>query len=134
MTDLIGPRTREAVVQAPPDDREAVLQATQVHAREVCSSIWSHTVDPDQITWVWNNRFRSAAGRYTPRTRRDGPRIELAWGYYSLHGWLEYLKVVRHELIHAWQDFHPDGGGLGHGPKFKQWIEDLNTHRHCKCW
>lgn len=131
---MIGPQTREAAEVADPTDRDSILLLTQVHAEEVCSQVWGSTIDLQEIDWSWNNRFQSTAGRYTPRSYRDGPKIEVAWGYYDRHGLLDYLQVVRHELIHAWQDYHPDGGRLGHGPKFKQWIEDLQTHRHCKHW
>lgn len=65
----------------------------------------------------------------------SSPAIGLAPGYYYQHGIDEMLAVVRHGLIHAWEYFHPDcHTGGSHGPKFKQWIDDMDTHRHCKHW
>lgn len=132
-TTPIGPRTYRAVSTAPEDDREAVLLACQVHAEEVCAAVWpGGTVDPDAHLWEWNDRFRSTAGRFHPNYGE--PKIELAWGSFERHGWFELLDTVRHELVHAWQYHHPDGGRLGHGPKFYQWVDDLSTSRHCRNW
>lgn len=107
----------------------------RVHAGEVCESVWpGGTVDPDAIEWTWNGRLRSTAGRFRAHPDDRPPEVELAWGYYREHGLAELLSTVRHELIHAWQYFHPDGGRVGHGPTFTQWVEDLDTSRHCRRW
>jgi predicted SprT family Zn-dependent metalloprotease len=60
--------------------------------------------------------------------------IGLAPDYYYQKGIDNLLEVVRHELIHQWQYQHPDGGRGGHGPKFRQWVDDLDTERYCKHW
>lgn len=134
MSQLIGPRTRQAIEKAESSDRESVLLVAQTHADEVCQRVWpGGTVRPDELQWTWNNRLRSSAGRFCPNGD-DPERIELAWEYYELHGMLELLDVVRHELIHAWQYNHPDVGRAGHGQSFKQWVSDLDTSRHCKSW
>lgn len=37
---------------------------------------------------------------------------------------------MRHELIHIWQ-YH-ERGTADHGPTFRQWVEPLETDRHCE--
>jgi hypothetical protein len=111
------------------------------HARKVCAEVWpGGTVDPDEdIDWFWNPQLSWAAGkcyygRGVPKTYASGDlAIGLAPAYYYQHGTDELLRTVRHELVHAWGYLHPDGE-TGHGPKFKQWVDDLDTDRYCKHW
>ena len=110
------------------------------HARKKVDEVWpGGTVDVDEISWFWNTRLRRCAGKAywggaVPQMAGGGRlAIGLAPGYYYQHGIDELLAVVRHELVHVWQYEHPDARG-GHGPKFKQWLADMNTHRHCKHW
>lgn len=112
------------------------------HARRVCEDVWpGGTVDVDEIEWFWNPQLTNSAGMAyygsaVPETLAGDAEyaIGLAPAYYYQHGVDELLEVVRHELIHQWQFQHPDGGRGIHGPKFKQWVDDLNTSRHCKHW
>lgn len=129
-------RIRERVTQT---DLDQLMDVVKRHARKVCSDVWNDTIDPDRADWFWNKRLRSSAGMcytnsYSSPKGVGGPAIGLAPNYYYLHGTDELLAVVRHELIHLWQVLHPDGGTIGHGPKFRQWIDDLDTHRHCNHW
>lgn len=128
-------------------DRESLLELFERHAQAVCNEVWpGGTIDLDTIEIRWNNRLTNYAGRYYPRGYRGtgdnpdkpAPCIELAWNSYLTHGLAEVLDTLRHELIHAWQDFHPDADDPGrkpwshHGPEFTQWVDDMNTARYCK--
>lgn len=113
------------------------------HAKKWATEVWpGGTVDVDDISWFWNYHLTSCAGKAywwgsEPNKRYDvsSPAIGLAPGYYYQHGLDEMLAVVRHELIHVWQKEHKMGkSDGGHGPDFKQWIDDMDTHRHCKLW
>lgn len=132
-------------------DLDALLELCKEHARQVCADVWpGGTVDPDVLDWEWNTRLRSCAGYYwnahyhvPDYSKCDRPncsnyhegKIELAPGSYYTHGLAELLSTVRHELIHAWQDYHPDAdNNQVHGPQFKQWLDDMDTGRYCKHW
>jgi len=119
-------------------DMDAILDLVIEHARRECAEVWpGGTVDPDEIHWFWNTRLSSSAGMAYSRIGRqhgDRPAIGLAPDYYYQFGLEAVLRTARHELIHQWQFEHPDGGISGHGPKFRQWIDDLDTTRHCQTW
>ena len=110
------------------------------HARKKVGEVWpGGSVDVDRIEFFWNTRLRSSAGKAyyasgVPKRIDARYAIGLAPAYYYQHGIEGLLKTVRHELIHQWQYQHPDGGRGGHGPKFKQWVSDLDTTRYCKNW
>lgn len=119
-------------------DMDALLDLCKRHAEQVASEVWpSGTVPVEEITFAWNNQFSWLGGRYTRRTdwKNNGPKIELAPDLYRNRGLDYLLSVVRHELIHAWQDYHPDGHPEDthdhHGRDFYQWVDELETHRHC---
>lgn len=127
-------------------DKDALLDVFEQHLRTVANNVWGNTLDLDAISVHWNNRFSQYGGMYYPRAYRGygdrpskpSPCIEIAWHYYLQHGLSETLAVLRHEAAHAWQDYHPDFNKdmtkphSHHGPKFKQWCDDLDTHVHCK--
>jgi hypothetical protein len=115
------------------------------HARKWAKDVWpGGTVDVDEIAFFWNPQLTNAAGmaykgrsvpkRYVDRMKYDRA-IGLAPEYFYKRGLDELLEVVRHELIHIWQYNHENGKATGgHGPDFKQWLGDMDTHRHCKFW
>lgn len=111
------------------------------HARQKVNEVWpGGTVDVDDITWFWNNRLSTHAGmayrgRAVPNSVDGQLAIGLAPAYYYKHGTDDLLELVRHELIHIWCYEHPDcDSGEGHGPKFKQWLDDMDTSMHGKWW
>lgn len=112
------------------------------HARKKANEVWpGGTVDVDEIDWFWNPQLTNAAGKAyfgtAVPTRYASGRLAvgLAPAYYYQHGIDELLKVVRHELIHVWEAEHPNATkGMSHSRQFKQWIDDMDTHRHCKFW
>ncbi|MCL7418408.1 MAG: SprT-like domain-containing protein [Halalkalicoccus sp.] len=56
--------------------------------------------------------------------------MRLSWDAYESYGWKQFSRVVRHELIHAWQ-YH-EYGEADHGSTFRRWVEPLETDRHCE--
>lgn len=124
-------------------DMDTLLEEVVIpHARDRAEDVWpGGTVDVDEICWFWNPQLSNSAGmayrdsacprRYVPDDYRLA--IGLAKEYFYRHGVDELLEVVRHELIHIWQYEHEMGSG-GHGSDFRQWMDDLDTHRHCNHW
>ena len=134
-------RRRERIARRKETDMDTLMESVVIpHARKVVAEVWpGGTVDVDEIKWFWNPQLSDAAGmayhgRAVPERYVSGRlAIGLAPDYYYQKGIDELLAIVRHELIHIWQYVHPNGDG-GHGPTFRQWIGDLDTHRHCKTW
>lgn len=115
-------------------------QEVKPHAQEWVQRVWdTDTVNLDIVSFFWNPQLTDSAGTAykhgtVPRTMTSGPyAIGLAPDYYYEHGLSELLETVRHELIHIWQYMQPRTKS-GHGPSFKQWVTDMNTHRHCQHW
>ena len=55
--------------------------------------------------------------------------IRLSWDAYEAYGGA-IRAWFANELIHAWQ-YH-ERGDADHGPTFRQWVEPLETDRHCE--
>lgn len=135
-------RYREQVRQRKETDMDVLMEDVVIpHARKVVDEVWpGGSVDVDEIDWFWNPYLTDAAGMAyygsaVPESMASGRyAIGLAPDYYYQKGIDSLLGIVRHELIHQWQYQHPDGGDGGHGQKFKQWMDDLDTHRHCNIW
>lgn len=125
---------REKRKQADMDD---LLDLCKRHAIAEAERVWpGGTVPVEDIEFRFNERLTYHGGfyfgRHAPRKGGWTPVIELSAPRYYNRGLAHLLDVVRHELIHAWQDFHPDGhppdAHKHHGRDFKQWVEPLNTH------
>lgn len=134
---------RRVIERRKETDMDALMEdVIKPHARKIISDVWNDTIDADEITWFWNPYLRTCAGRMyagasVPKCANNTGRrlaVGLAEDYYYTHGIDEILRTVRHELIHVWQHAHPAGGKIGHGPKFKQWLDDVDTDRYCKHW
>ena len=134
-------RYRARVEERKQTDMDTLMEEIVIpHARKWVNEVWpGGSVDVDAIDWFWNPQLTNAAGMAyygtaVPESMASGRyAIGLAPDYYYQKGIDQLLEIVRHELIHQWQYQHPDGKG-GHGPKFKQWMDDMDTHRHCKRW
>lgn len=139
-----GPNLSEAAQRRKDEaDLETLMEEIVIpHARKWANDVWpGGTVDVDEIDWFWNPQLSNAAGMAyhgtaVPQRYADGYyAIGLAPLYYYKHGVDKLLEIVRHELIHQWQYMHSDAPkGGGHGRGFKQWVGDMDTHRHCKHW
>jgi len=117
-------------------DWDALADLVKNHLKKVAHDVWSgETVPVDQIAVDFNPLFSWLGGRYHPRSLIDGPKIELSKKMYVSKGLAYLYSVARHELIHAWQDYHPDGHPPDthkhHGRDFWQWVDTLDTHRYC---
>lgn len=124
-------------------DMDVLLNEIVVpHAEKAANDVWpGGTVDVDEIDIFWNSYLSSCAGRAyygsaVPDSMADGRlAIGLAPEYYYRHGLDELLRTVRHELIHIWAYEHPDvDSNHGHGPRFKAWLDEMDTDRYCKHW
>lgn len=125
-------------------DMDRFLDEVKSHTQDKMEDVWRDTVDYSKITWFWNPYLTRSAGRAYHgfnaipdcADNQGSPyAIGLAPDYYYMHGKEALLEVARHEAIHQRQVLHPDADGkMGHGPDFKQWIDDMDTHRHCKSW
>lgn len=116
-------------------DEDALAALVTEHLKQEAARVWpSGTVPVEDIDIVFSNRLSYHGGFYYPRAHREyeNPTIKLAMERYVNRGLNCLLEIARHELIHAWQDFHPDGNPADthkhHGRDFKQWVEPMNTH------
>lgn len=106
------------------DSGELLVEA-QKYAEHVNEEIFDSEIDLDAISWEWNSRNTNTAGRAWAY------KIQLTPAYLEKHGWNEFLKVIRHELIHVWES-HAGNDRSGHSAQFHDWLVRANTRRHCK--
>jgi predicted RNA-binding Zn-ribbon protein involved in translation (DUF1610 family) len=107
------------------DDHGEVLQSVQEYAEHVNDEIFDGQINLGRVSWEWNSRNTNTAGRAWSY------KIQLTPQYLEQHGWNEFLKVVRHEMIHVWEN-HAGHDSSGHSAQFHGWLVDANTRRHCK--
>lgn len=151
MTDTIGADTAKAATFARTDDPETMEQVYRIHAKEAVEKVWpggTVTIGPGGNTHIEvSNRMRTYYGRAIyARTYRPNDEYAVRYEDYDhleptdskfvvirlnsdlpdMKGTYGALETVRHELIHAWQFLHPNGE-TGHGPTFKQWLDDMDV-------
>lgn len=107
------------------EDHSEVLQEVQAYAEQVNDEVFNGEIQLHDLIWSWNSQNSSTAGAAWSH------KIELTPQYLEEHGWNEFLKVVRHELIHVWENHHGSQSS-GHSAQFHSWLVDANTRRHCK--
>jgi SprT-like protein len=114
-----------------PQTKLALRERAACHAAAVAAEHFPE-LPVEAITWETSTRMERSAGKaiYDPAGEDEEITIRLSWDAYQEYGWEQFARVVRHELIHAWQ-YHEHGDG-DHGPTFRQWIEPLETDRHCE--
>lgn len=112
-----------------PATKEALCERAAIHASEVAAEHF-----PDlpvaEIDWETSPRMQRSAGVAIYDHQSEQITIRLSGDAYESYRWEQFSRVVRHELIHAWQ-YH-EYNEADHGPTFHQWIEPLQTDRHCK--
>lgn len=136
-------RKRARIEKRKETDLDTLMNEVVIpHARKKATEVWpGGTVDVDEICWFWNPQLSNAAGMAysngaVPKSMASGRlAIGLAPDYYYQKGIEELLDTVRHELIHVWQFEHENGkSNGGHGPDFRQWMDEMGCNRHCKHW
>ncbi|MFC7225649.1 SprT-like domain-containing protein [Halalkalicoccus sp. GCM10025322] len=112
-----------------PQTKHALCKHAAAHANAVAAEYFPE-LPVDAIGWETSTRMQRSAGRAIYDHRSEAITIRLSWDAYEAYGWEQFARVVRHELIHAWQYY--ERGTADHGPTFKQWVEPLETDRHCE--
>ena len=112
-----------------PQTKHALCEHAAAHAVAVAAEHFPE-LPVDAIDWETSTRMQRSAGRAIYDYRSEAITIRLSWDAYEAYGWKQFARVVRHELIHAWQ-YH-EYSEADHGPTFRQWVEPLETDRHCE--
>lgn len=112
-----------------PETQQALRKRVVTHAKAVAADHFPE-LPVAVITWEFSTRMQRSAGKAIYDRQTEEITIRLSWDAYKAYGWKQFARVVRHELIHAWQ--YSEYGNANHGPTFQQWIEPLETDRHCE--
>jgi predicted SprT family Zn-dependent metalloprotease len=107
-------------------DEEHVIELAQHHAEQAVERT-GMAVDVDRVEWRVTRELQTKHGYHR------GGFIKLSMDSLETNGWQEFLRIVRHELVHAWQyqndvDDRPAKNTFErfHGSSFEQWIPILN--------
>jgi SprT-like protein len=112
-----------------PETKAELRERAAKHAQEVASEHFPE-LPVESIEWETSTRMQRAAGKAGYNKKTEEIVIRLSWDAYREYGWNKFARTVRHELIHAYQ-YH-EYGEADHGPTFMEWIEPLDTDRHCE--
>lgn len=112
-----------------PETKQALCERAVSHAAAVAAEHFPE-LPVEAITWETSTRMKRSAGKAIYNRQREEITIRLSWDAYTEYGWKQFARTVRHELIHAWQ--YDAYGKADHGPTFRQWVEPLDTDRHCE--
>ncbi|WP_122089735.1 SprT family zinc-dependent metalloprotease [Halalkalicoccus subterraneus] len=112
-----------------PATKATLCECAATHASEVAAEHFPE-LPIEAIDWETSTRMQRSAGVAIYDQQSEQITIRLSWDAYEAYGWEQFSRVVRHELIHAWQ-YH-EYGEADHGSTFRQWIEPLETDRHCE--
>lgn len=111
-----------------PQTKQALCERAEAHATDVAAEHFPE-LSVESITWETSTRMHRSAG--VAIYDRQSTEITIASrGMPTRRTAGSSLPEVHHELIHAWQ-YH-EYGEADHGPTFRQWIEPLETDRHCE--
>jgi SprT-like protein len=111
------------------ETKQALCERAVAHATVVAAEHFP-ALPVEAITWETSTRTERSAGEAIYNRQREEIMIRLSWDAYQEWGWEQFARTVRHELIHAWQ-YH-ERGNADHGWTFWQWIDSLDTDRHCE--
>ncbi|MFC6906553.1 SprT-like domain-containing protein [Halalkalicoccus tibetensis] len=112
-----------------PRTKGALRERAAAHAAAVGAEHFP-LVPVEEIEWEVSTRMKRSAGIAVYDRDAEQVTIRLSWDAYEAYGWEEFARTVRHELIHAWQYY--ERGTADHGPTFRQWLDPLDTDRHCE--
>ncbi|WP_233571931.1 SprT-like domain-containing protein [Halosegnis longus] len=106
----------------PPGSHDALLE----YARSYADSV-PLPVDTDSLDWEVSTRAKQRAGACT--YDGDAITIRLAWGAAKRFDRAQFERVIRHELIHAWE--YQTAGEAGHGARFREQADRLDVSVTC---
>lgn len=108
-------------------DRE-LLSVVKIYAREVVEA-HDFAVSVSALEWEISHRAKRRAGALY---HADGQpeKVQIARRHFENSGWLAVASTIRHELIHA--HLVSTAGESGHGERFEQFAEKLDTSVHCE--
>lgn len=112
-----------------PETKQALCERAAAHAADVATEYFPE-LPVEAIAWETSTRMQRSAGKAIYDRQTEEITIRLSWDAYREYGWEQFARVVRHELIHAWQ--YSEHRKADHGPTFRQWVEPLETDRHCE--
>lgn len=112
-----------------PKTKAALCERAAAHAHEIATEHFPE-LSVAAIDWETSTRMQRSAGVAIYERQSEQIMIRLSWDAYEAYGWEQFSRVVRHELIHAWQ-YHKYSEA-DHGSTFRQWVEPLETDRHCE--
>lgn len=100
----------------------------KIYARKVVEA-HDLAVAVSSLEWEISHRAKRRAGALF---RSDGhpQRIQIARRHFENSGWLAVTSTIRHELIHA--HLLNTERDVGHGKRFQQFAEALDTSVHCE--
>lgn len=124
-TTLTDARLRSTMTtRPPPETHETLLERARDYARTVAID-----VDLREITWEVSTRAKRRAGACQYDQRTGAVTIRLTWAAYQSFGWSAFRRVIRHELIHAWE--YQRFGESSHGRRFRRKAQELGVDVHC---
>lgn len=112
-----------------PETKAALCERAATHASKVAAENFP-ALPVEAIDWETSTRMQRSAGVAIYDHQSEQITIRLSWDAYEAYGWEQFSRVIRHELIHAWQYHEYDEAD--HGSSFRQWVEPLETDRHCE--
>jgi SprT-like protein len=121
--------TDEKCGESHPATKAALCERAAAHASKIAAENFPG-LPVEAIDWETSTRMQRSAGVAIYDQQSEQITIRLSWDAYEAYGWEQFSRVVRHELIHAWQ-YH-EYSEADHGATFKQWVKPLETDRHCK--
>lgn len=120
---------REIEVAPVEADESDVIEHARTHAEQVVRRT-DMTVDLDRITW---RATRELTGNHGYQLDNF---VKLSLDSLESNGWQEFMRVVRHELVHVWQyqnneydDAADNKFERVHGETFERWMPVLNIER-----
>lgn len=122
-------KASEASSESYLETKAALCDRAAAHANEVAAEHFPE-LPVEAIDWETSTRMQRSAGVAIYERQSEQITIRLSWDAYKAYGWEQFSRVIRHELIHAWQYHKYDEAD--HGSTFRQWIESLKTDRHCE--
>lgn len=130
---LIGPEITSNPVEV---SRSEIISLAKQHATQVLNRTPLNT-NVDAIEWNATRELGSKHGYHRPSdTGDDLGCIKLSVYTLERCGWQEFMRVVRHELVHAWQSKHDRYNDEAnnhfdrtHGEEFEKWMNILSIRK-----